>query len=70
MQFTKCQNAIARNKVTARIRRDAKISTINLINESGKPWEYWKNVKKITDPQVVQKWNYWKMVCLYKMSKN
>ena len=46
---------IARNKVTARIRRDAKISTINLINESGKPWEYWKNVKKITDPQVVQK---------------
>ena len=31
------------------------MATINQINESGKPWEYWKNVKRITDPQSIQK---------------
>merc|ERR1711884_566076 len=42
---------IARNKVTAKIRRDQKLATINLIKESGKPWEYWKTVKNVTDPK-------------------
>ena len=41
----------ARNAVTSRIRKEAKLATLNSIKESGNPWEYWKSAKAVTKPK-------------------
>ena len=48
---------IARNKVIAKIRKDERMATINFIKESGKPSDYWKVAKQITEPNSNQKWS-------------
>ena len=41
----------ARNAVTSRIRREAKIATLNSIKESGNPSQYWKAASAVTKPK-------------------
>ena len=45
---------IARNKVIAKIRRDERMATINFIKQSGKPSDFWKAAKQITEPNSAQ----------------
>ena len=44
----------ARNAVTSRVRKEAKLATLNSMKESGQPSEFWKAAKEVTKTKTTE----------------